>query len=233
MTRNRTIVFPLYPELTQLDFTGPFEVFRRLPDADCVLATLEGGSLELAPGLTLANLTRLSEVRECWLICVPGGFGCVPMLDDQRFLAELRRLAGSAEFVTSVCTGSLLLGAAGLLSGKRAASHWAWRHLLRDFGAEPDARRIVRDGNVITGGGVTAGIDLALSVLGDVCGSEFAEVVELALEYAPEPPFGCGRPELARPAVVASVLERLEPWEERREHAVRQAARALVPLSEA
>lgn len=233
MTNRRTIVFPLYPEVTQLDFTGPFEVLRRLPGAECVLASLEGGALELGQGLTFSNLTPLSEIRECWLLCVPGGFGCVPMLQDQQFLAELRRLGSSAEFVTSVCTGSLLLAAAGLLSGKRAASHWAWRDLLRDFGVVPDAGRIVRDGNVITGGGVTAGIDLALAVAGDVCGPDFAAGVELALEYAPEPPFRSGRPELARAEVVASVLKRLEPQRATRERAVRDAARSLSRLNEA
>lgn len=228
MTLGRTIVFPLYPEVTQLDFTGPFEVLRRVPGAECVLASLEGGTLELGQGLTFANLARLSEIPACWMLCVPGGFGCVPMLDSQQYLAELRRLGSSAEFVTSVCTGSLLLAAAGLLSGKRAASHWAWRDLLRDFGVVPDSARVVRDGNVITGGGVTAGIDLALAVAGDVCGRDFAEAVELALEYAPEPPFQCGRPELARSEVVASVLKRLEPLRETRERAVRDAARELA-----
>ena len=232
MTDRRTVVFPLYPELTQLDFTGPFEVLCRLPGVECVLASLEGGSLPLGQGLELAGLTPLSAIPECWLVCVPGGCGCVPLLNHPQFLAELRRLARSAEFVTSVCTGSLLLAAAGLLSGKRAACHWAWRDLLRDFGAIPDARRIVRDGNVITGGGVTAGIDLALAIALEVSGRDFAEAIELLLEYAPEPPFGCGRPELARPALVASVLERLEPLRDPRERAVRDAARSLsVPLN--
>jgi len=228
MADRRSIVFPLYPELTQLDFTGPFEVLRRLPGVECVLASLEGGSLPLGHGLELAGLTPLSEVSDCWLVCVPGGYGCVPLLNHAQFLAELRRLASSAEFVTSVCTGSLLLAAAGLLSGKRAASHWAWRELLRDFGAIPDAGRVVRDGNVITGGGVTAGIDLALAIVAEVSGRDFAEALELLLEYAPEPPFQCGRPELARPELVLSVLERLEPLRETRERAVRDAARSLA-----
>ena len=228
MTEFRRIVFPLYPEVTQLDFTGPFEVLRRLPGTECVLGSLEGGSLELGGGITFAGLTPLSEIRECWLLCVPGGLGCVPMLENQQFLAELRRLARSAEFVTSVCTGSLLLAAAGLLAGKRAASHWAWRDLLREFGVTPDVGRIVRDGNVITGGGVTAGIDLAIAVLGEIAGADFAQAVELVLEYAPEPPFQCGRPELARTEVVASVLARLEPQRAARERAVRHAARSLA-----
>jgi len=228
---SRTIVFPLYPDVTQLDFTGPFEVLRRLPGARCVFGSLEGGSLELGQGLTLAGLERLSEIRECWLLCVPGGLGCVPMLVSQEYLGELRRLARSAEYVTSVCTGSLLLAAAGLLTNKRAACHWAWRELLSEFGAIADGGRVVRDGNVITGGGVTAGIDLGLAVLGEVSEREFAESVELLLEYAPEPPFGCGRPELARPELVASVLDRLEPLRDSRGRAVTEAAASLGRIS--
>ena len=227
MTQSRRIVFPLYPDVTQLDFTGPFEVFRRIPGVDCVFASLDGGALEVSPGFTLTGLLPLSEIPDCWLLCVPGGTGCVTLLGDARFLAELRRLGTTAAWVTSVCTGSLLLGGARLLSGRRAASHWAWRELLSHFGAIPDDARVVRDGNLITGGGVTAGIDLALSVFGEVCGRARAEELELLIEYAPEPPFRSGRPELARPETVASVIERLEPLKAARERAVVSAAQAF------
>ncbi len=204
MTSDATVVFALYPRVTQLDFTGPFEIFARLPGAQCVLASTDGGTIQGDGGITFSNVVRLADVAQCMLLCVPGGFGTVAAMDDQAYLAELRRLGAQARFVTSVCTGSLLLAAAGLLRGKRAACHWAWRELLAEFGVTPDAGRIVRDGNVITGGGVTAGIDMALSVMAEIAGADYAQVVQLAVEYAPEPPFDCGRPERARPEIVAA-----------------------------
>jgi len=201
------VVFALYPEVTQLDFTGPLEVFARLPAAQVVLASVAGGELRLG-GVTFAGIAPLARVDECALLCVPGGFGTVAALQDEAYLAQLRRLAGMARYVTSVCTGSLLLAAAGLLRGRRAASHWAVRERLAQFGARPDAARVVRDGNIFTGGGVTAGIDMALTVIAEVAGRDFAESVQLGLEYAPEPPFACGRPEQARAEVVAAVRQR-------------------------
>jgi len=137
-------------------------------------------------------------------------------------------LAGGARYVTSVCTGSLLLAAAGLLKGRRAACHWAWRDLLAEFDAvTPDPARVVRDGNVFTGGGVTAGIDMALTVLAEIAGTQVAQAVQLGLEYAPAPPFACGRLELADDAVVAAVRQRLERIGSERHHAVRAAAAAV------
>jgi transcriptional regulator GlxA family with amidase domain len=147
---------------------------------------------------------------------------------DPVYLEALRRLAGRARYLTSVCTGSLLLGAAGLLQGRRATCHWAFRELLPQFGARADEARVVRDGNLISGGGVTAGIDMALTVMAEIAGRDFAEGVQLALEYAPEPPFAGGRPELARAAVLAAVRERLASrWPSRRA-AVDEAAAALA-----
>src|SRR5215470_11349071 len=163
MTATFPVVFALFPRVTQLDFTGPAEVFARLPGARIVLASTEGGQLGSDGGITFANVERLADISECSLLCVPGGYGTIAAMEDQAYLATLRRLAAQARYVTSVCTGSLLLGAAGLLRGKRAACHWAWRDMLSAFGATPDDARVVRDGNVITGGGVTAGIDMALT----------------------------------------------------------------------
>lgn len=225
MTGDFTVVFALYPRVTQLDFTGPFEVFARLPGARCVLASTEGGTLQAEGGLVFSGVARLAEVTECALLCVPGGFGTVEAMENQAYLSELRRLAAQARFVTSVCTGSLLLAAAGLLRGKRAACHWAWRELLSEFGVTPDAARIVRDGNVISGGGVTAGIDMALSVMAEIAGTDHAQTVQLALEYAPEPPFDSGRPERARPEIVAAAQRRLRATRSERDAAVRRAAR--------
>lgn len=222
------VVFPLYSRITQLDFTGPYEVFARLPRARIVLASVAGGALEVAGGMTLCDLARLSDIDDCSLLCVPGGFGTIDALDDELYLSALRRLGGRAQYVTSVCTGSLLLAAAGLLHGRRAACHWAWRDQLAHFGVAASADRVARDGNVITGGGVTAGIDMALTVVAEVAGRDFAQAVELALEYAPEPPFHCGRPEAARAEIVAVARERLDSMRVQRDAAVKRAAMRLL-----
>ena len=196
------IVFAIYPGMTHLDFTGPHQFLSRTPNSEVVVASPAGGSVE-ADGLTFGNTVRLSSVDRCDLICVPGGIVATKVAQDGAFLADIRRLGLGAAYVTSVCTGSIILGAAGLLNGKRAACHWAWRDLLPLFGAIPDDRRVVRDGNVITGGGVTAGIDFALTVLAEIAGPETAQLIQLGLEYAPAPPFNAGRPEIAPPAIRA------------------------------
>ncbi|MGE0596696.1 MAG: DJ-1/PfpI family protein [Hyphomonadaceae bacterium] len=218
------IVFLLYPKLTQLDFTGPYEVLARMPGAECVLASKEGGVLETEMGLTFANLTALSEVDGCDMIMVPGGPGQTQAMLDADFMAEVKRLGEGARYVTSVCTGSLILAAAGLLRGKRAGSHWAYRELLGAFGATPDEARVVRDGNAITGGGVTAGIDIALTIVADIAGEETAKMVQLMIEYAPAPPFNAGRPETAPPEVVAAVRQRFAVFAEARKRAIEQVA---------
>ncbi len=196
------IVFALYPGMTHLDFTGPHQFLSRAPNSETLVASRDGGSVD-ADGLTFANTVRLADVEGCDLICVPGGVVATQVAQDPVFIGELRRLAAGARYVTSVCTGSLILGAAGLLVGKRAACHWAWRDLLPLFGAIPDEGRVVRDGDIITGGGVTAGIDFALSVLAEISGEEVAKTIQLGLEYAPAPPFDSGRPELASDSVRA------------------------------
>jgi transcriptional regulator GlxA family with amidase domain len=148
---------------------------------------------------------------------------------DAPFMAEIKRLGGGAKYLTSVCTGSLILGAAGFLQGKRAATHWAWRELLEPLGAIVDEGRVVRDGNVITGGGVTAGIDFAFTVLAELAGETYAKVIQLALEYAPAPPFESGRPELAPPEVLAAFNARMQAMAEPRRAAAVEAARGLQP----
>jgi len=224
MSQEFPIVFALYPRVTQLDFTGPYEVFTSLPGARSILASTTGHDIEADGGMTFSRVARLADIERCALLCVPGGFGVTEAMADVEYLAELRRLAAQAQYVTSVCSGSLLLGAAGLLMGKRAACHWAWRDLLPLFGALPDPARVVRDGNVITGGGVTAGIDMALTVVGEIAGRDFAEAVQLGIEYAPAPPFDSGRPERARPEILAATRRRFDATRERRERAARQAA---------
>jgi putative intracellular protease/amidase len=198
------IVFPIYPGVTQLDFTGPHQFFSRLPGVKPVVASIEGKTVT-ADGLAFSDLLPLEQVERCDVLCVPGGFGCTDAIQDSRYLSAIQVLAKSARYITSVCTGSLILGAAGLLEGKRAACHWAWREFLSLFGAIPDPGRVVRDGNIITGGGVTAGIDFALTVAAEVTNPTIAQSVQLGLEYAPAPPFDSGTPDRAPADVVARV----------------------------
>lgn len=199
------IVFILYPRLTQLDFTGPYEVLARLPGAEVILASKEGGTLESETGLAFARLAKLSDIERADLILVPGGPGQTAAMLNADFMAEVKRLGGGARYITSVCTGALILAAAGLLNGKRAGTHWAYRDLLGRFGAVPDDARVVRDGHAITGGGVTAGIDIALTIAAEIAGEDVAKMIQLAIEYAPAPPFNAGRPETAPPETVAAV----------------------------
>ena len=180
MTQFR-VVFPLYPDVTQLDFTGPHQVFSRLPRAQVVTASMGGADME-ADGLVFSGLADLATLEGCEMLCVPGGLGATTVMLDEAFMREIRRLAAGARYVSSVCTGSLILAAAGLLAGRRAACHWAWRDLLTPFGAIVDAGRVVRDGNIFTGGGVTAGIDLGLTVAAEIAGEAVAQAIQLGLE---------------------------------------------------
>jgi transcriptional regulator GlxA family with amidase domain len=217
------IVFALYPGVTHLDFTGPHQVLVRTPNAEVIVASM-GGQDIAADGLVFAQLADLATITRCDVLCVPGGFGTTEAMLNEAFMAQIRRLGGQATYVTSVCTGSLILAAAGFLRGKRAACHWAWRELLTPFGAIVSEARVERDGNVITGGGVTAGIDFALVMLAELAGQDYAEAIQLSLEYAPAPPFNSGRPELARPEVLALVKARLAQNAEVRTQTADQAA---------
>jgi cyclohexyl-isocyanide hydratase len=222
------IVFALYPNLTQLDFTGPFEVFQRMPDARIRVASRQGGLLRADSGLVFAELDRLSEISDCDLICIPGGYGLAAALRDPEFIAQVRRLGQSARYITSVCTGSLVLAAAGLLEGKRATCHWAWRELLAESGVQVESARVVRDGNCITGGGVTAGIDFALAVVAEIAGIEVAQGIQLIIEYAPQPPFEAGNPENAPPAVLERTRESATRLLEERRSALHAAIAARL-----
>jgi cyclohexyl-isocyanide hydratase len=206
MTAPVIIVFPVFPGVTQLDFTGPYQVLVRTPGTELIVASV-GGAPVSTTGLTFSDLARLEDVERCDVICVPGG-NVLEAMQHEDLVANIRRLARGARYVTSVCTGSLILGAAGLLHGKRSACHWAYRDLLPIFGAIPDAARVVRDGNFISGGGVTAGIDFALTLAAELTDETTAQAVQLALEYAPAPPFEAGRPDIAPAEVLARVQER-------------------------
>jgi transcriptional regulator GlxA family with amidase domain len=178
-------------------------------------------------GFAFSDLAVLETIERCDVLCVPGGFGCTDAMQDEAYMAAIKRLAASPKYLTSVCTGSLVLAAAGLLKGKRAACHWAWRDTLSAFGAIPDPARVVRDGNVVTGGGVTAGIDFALALIAEIAGKTVAETVQLGLEYAPAPPFDAGRPDTASPEVMEAYMSRLGPTLAKRREAVLAAAAAL------
>ncbi|WP_300530220.1 DJ-1/PfpI family protein [Maricaulis sp.] len=211
MSQTFNIGFLLFPNLTQLDFTGPLQVLSRLPGAKVhlVAKTLEPVQTDCGPFI-LPSIT-LEQCPDLDLICVPGGFGVDDAMRDPQTLAFLRRQGAQAKYITSVCTGAFILGAAGLLKGKRATTHWRYHSALADVGAIPEEARVVRDGNVFTGGGVTAGIDFAFTVLKELGGETLAEAVQLGLEYDPMPPVDAGSPGKASEPVRAAVEDRFAP----------------------
>lgn len=207
MTAPFRIGYLLFPNLTQLDLTGPFEVMGRLPGAEQHLVWKTLDPVKANSGLSILPTATFDTCPPLDLICVPGGPGTGAVMEDEEALAFLRRAAAGAKYTTSVCTGSMILAAAGLLRGKRAACHWMSRPLLADLGAIPVAERVVVDGSTITGGGVTAGIDFGLAVIAKVAGEAAAQAAQLMLEYDPDPPFDAGSPETAPQAVVARIRE--------------------------
>lgn len=203
MPSSLAIGFLVFPDIQQLDLTGPYEMFSVLDVPKEVL--LVGKTRDVVTsttGITFSPTCTLADCPRLDVLCVPGGIGVDALLDDQDVLAFLRRQAETLTFLTAVCTGSLVLGAAGLLRGKRATSHWSAVDLLSRFGAIPTAGRVVRDGHLITAGGVTAGIDFALTVIAELLGRDAAEACQLRLEYAPAPPFEAGSPDSAPAALV-------------------------------
>ncbi len=217
----------VFPNMTQLDLTGPYEVLARLPGAETRLLWKNLDPVRSDHGLTILPDTSFADCPPLDLVFVPGGAGVNPLLEDDEVLTFLRRAAAGARYVVGVCTGSLVLGAAGLLRGRRATTHWMSRDLLHAFGAEPVAERVVVDGNLFTGGGVTAGIDVALTVAAEIAGRAVAEAIQLTIEYDPAPPFTSGSPERADPALVARVLDRAAARQRDRAERVARAARAL------
>ncbi|MCY4551147.1 MAG: DJ-1/PfpI family protein [Defluviicoccus sp.] len=217
----------LFPDITQLDLTGPYEVFTKFPDCDVHLLWKNLEPVAAGGGMRLLPTARFADCPPLDLVCVPGGAGMNRLLNDAETLDFLRRQAQGARYVTSVCTGSLVLGAAGLLAGRRATTHWMSLPMLAAFGCEPVAERVVVDGNLITGGGVTAGIDFALRVAGELFGAETARRIQLAIEYDPDPPYDSGSPASADEALVAAVREAAAARQGEREEAVARAAARL------
>ena len=219
-----SVAFLVYPGVTQLDFTGPAQVLSRLGNAhvDYVWKTLD--PVPTDAGFSILPTATFADVASADILCVPGGIACVEIMEDAEALAWVRRIGERADWVTSVCTGSLILAAAGLLTGYRAACHWAWRDHLRLFGAEPVAQRVVFDRNRVTGGGVTAGVDFALALTAAVRGEDHARMIQLALEYDPAPPFDSGSPERASEALLAAYGRRMESLAPGRDERIRAAA---------
>lgn len=231
-SEKKRIGLVLFPRLTQLDLTGPAEVFGRMPGAEIHLLwkTLEPVSSDR--GLSILPTTKFQDCPKLDVICVPGGPGQVELMDDEVTLQFLKRIASDCNLITSVCTGSLVLGAAGLLTGFRATCHWSSIDQLSLLGAQPVHERVVRDRNRITGAGVTSGIDFALTVVAHLMGDEVAQELQLQMEYDPQPPFEAGSPRTAPPALVKATREKIAFFVERRRVATERAARRLANLPE-
>ena len=218
----------LYPNVTQLDATGPAQVLSRVPGAKMHMIWKTRDPVPTDAGFSIVPTTTFADCPQLDVICVPGGGGQVELMVDSETHDFLRKQAAGARYVTSVCTGSLILGAAGLLKGYKSACHWAWRDMLKDFGATPVAERVVRDRNRISGGGVTAGIDFGLTMAAELAGEEVAKSIQLVLEYDPQPPFDSGSPEKAGAERVKRIRERLAPLLESRRKVNAEAAARLA-----
>lgn len=223
--RSLRVVMLVYPRMTQLDLTGPFEILSRVGGARIELAWKKWRKpVEDASGLKIMPTTAFGMISECDLLFVPGGPGQLELMEDWETLDFLRRMAESARFITSVCTGSLLLGAAGLLKGYRATCHWLSLPQLALLGAVPVSERVVVDRNRITGAGVTSGIDFGLTLAGQLMGEDEARRIALAVEYDPAPPFP---PATDDPRLVEEVRARTSAFQARREEAARAAGARL------
>lgn len=222
------LVMLLFPRMQQLDLTGPFDVFARFSDSlEIHLAAKDLGPVPDANGLRILPTVAFDDCPRADILFVPGGAGQLAAMDDATTIGFLRRQGLSARYVTSVCTGSLLLAAAGLLTGYRATSHWLSIEQLAHFGAEPVAERVVVDGNRVTGAGVTAGIDFALTLAALLFGEERAKLTQLAMEYDPAPPFDSGSPARAEAPLVAHVRDATRAFQQQREAAAIRAAERL------
>jgi cyclohexyl-isocyanide hydratase len=222
-----TVAFLVYPDVTQLDFTGPAQVLSRIGMAKVDYVWKDMDPVPTDAGFSILPTATFAEIGAADLLCIPGGIACVEMMEDDEVLAWVRQIGEKADWVTSVCTGSLILGAAGLLKGYRAACHWAWRDHLSLFGAEPVAERVVFDRNRVTGGGVTAGIDFAFALTAAVRGEDHARLIQLALEYDPAPPFDSGSPERAGEKLLAAYERRMASLAPGRDARIRAAATRL------
>lgn len=220
------IGFLLFPGIQQLDLTGPYDVLGSLPDVKLHLVWKDLAPITSSTGLVFTPTITYADCPNLDVLCVPGGAGVGPLMEDPQTLDFLKAQAQTVRYLTSVCTGSLVLGAAGLLRGRKATTHWAYHHLLAPLGAVPVHERVVRDGNLFTGGGITAGIDFALTLAAELYSEAAAQLVQLQIEYAPAPPFDSGRPQTAPRYVLEEANKRtVESRRMRGEIVARAAAR--------
>jgi cyclohexyl-isocyanide hydratase len=217
----------VFPKVTQLDLTGPLQVFSSLPGASVHLIWKRIEPVTSDTVLTIMPTVTFADCPQLDVICVPGGAGTDDMVNDEEMLQFLRKQAADAKYVTSVCTGSLVLGAAGLLRGYRATTHWTSMEYLAPYGALPTNTRVCIDRNRVTGGGVTAGIDFALTLVSHLADRETAEAIQLRLEYNPAPPFTSGSPDTAPPEVLSRMRQRIAVGRDRRASANQRAAARL------
>ncbi|MGC1030742.1 DJ-1/PfpI family protein [Pantoea agglomerans] len=227
MNRPLQIGLLLFPDVTQLDLTGPWEVFARTPGVECHLIWKDLQPVRSDRGLSILPTTTFADCPPLDVICVPGGPGQIALMSDDITLNFLRQQADQAKWVTSVCTDSLVLGAAGLLKGYRATSHWSSIDQLALLGAEPVSQRVVRDRNRISGAGVTSGIDFALTLVAEIAGDAVAKSVQLQMEYDPEPPFTSGSPHTAPPQEVEQARAKMAEFLATRRAATKRAALRL------
>lgn len=221
------VVMLLYPRLTQLDLTGPFEVLSRFKELTIHLAWKDEGPVTDGAGLRLLPSVSFADCPQADILFVPGGPGQLALMEDAEVLEFLRRQAAGAHYITSVCTGSLVLAAAGLLTGYRATCHWLSLDQLGYFGVEPVAERVVVDRNRVTGAGVTSGIDFALRLMAQLYGEERTRQVQLAMEYDPHPPFDDGSPRSAGSATIAAVEKNTAAFQEKRREVARKVGASL------
>ncbi len=210
------VVIPIFDGITALDAVGPYEILCRVPDWQVSFVASEAGEKRTDTGrLGLIADRSLADTSEADILVVPGGPGNRLLLDDEPTLGWIRQIDATTTWTTSVCTGSLMLGAAGLLRGRRATTHWLSLELLREYGAEPTGQRVVEDGKMITAAGVSAGLDMALHLVGVEAGESIAQSIQLGIEYDPQPRFDAGSPEKAPPEIVEAFRARRSPKQSR------------------
>jgi cyclohexyl-isocyanide hydratase len=221
------IAFLPFPGMTQLDMTAPAQFLSRVPGAkvDYVWKSLD--PVPTDAGFAIMPTATFADVPSADILCVPGGVGVASVMQDEEAMAWLRQVGDTATWVTSVCTGSLILGAAGLLKGYQATTHWDWHHHLARFGADPVKARTVVDRNRVTGGGVTAGIDFALTLIAHIASEPLAKMLQLGFEYDPAPPFDCGTPEKAGEDFVAAYKAAIKANAPGREEELEAVAKQL------
>lgn len=223
----QSVAFLLFPNVTQLDLTGPAQVLSRLGNTELNLVWKDKDPVPTDAGFPLLPTATFDEIEHVNILCVPGGFGTMDVMQDPEVLDWLRKIAAKADWVTSVCTGSLILGAAGLLKGYRSGCHWASIDQLAFFGAIPVRERIVEDRNRFSGGGVTSGIDFALALAARIRNEDFARFIQLSIEYDPMPPFDAGSPEKVSPEILERYFKMVEAAMPDREAKVKAIAEAL------